>query len=288
MNKRILNTYFQCVYNKLEADALLFNRRLPHEGLKGSENEHALAGVIRDFLPSRYGVEVNALVIDRYGNVSRQCDIVIFDNVQFPKYFKKVYPVEMVFAVIEVKTELNKQQADRAFENEIALRKLCFQPLLTPYWENKTKEDSISHSPPVYCVFGYRSNSDDFGTFLKWFSMFPTESEYNSIFAYNQSLNGFVVCALDKGIIFCRGDGHVARWLAVAEGDINERRFEAVGSGYNFNVDPAKSLFVFLETLWSMLEQMPRHPGFDIRSYIDAELGAFVPFSFEGKVIGAE
>lgn len=288
MSKRILNTYFQCVYNKLEADALLFNRRLPHEGLKGSENEQALADVIRAFLPSRYGVEVNALVIDREGNVSRQCDIVIFDNVQFPKYFKKVYPIEMVCAVIEVKTELNKQQADRAFENEIALRKLCFQPLLTPYWENKTKKDSISHSPPVYCIFGYRSNSDDFCTFMKWFSRFPTESKYNPIFAYNQSFNGFAVCALDKGIIFCRGDGHVARWLAAAEGDNNERRFEAVGSGYNFNVDPAKSLFVFLETLWSMLEQMPRHPGFDIRSYIDAELGAFVPFSFDGKVIGAE
>ena len=53
---KLLNTYFRSVYNKLEADALLFNRRLPHEGLKGSENEQALAAVLRDFLPGGYGV----------------------------------------------------------------------------------------------------------------------------------------------------------------------------------------------------------------------------------------
>jgi hypothetical protein len=61
-DRKFLNRYFHSVYNKLEADALLFNRHLPHEGLKGSENEQALADILRDFLPSRYGVEVNALV----------------------------------------------------------------------------------------------------------------------------------------------------------------------------------------------------------------------------------
>jgi hypothetical protein len=76
-DRRFLNRYFRSVYNKLEADALLFNRRLPHEGLKGSENEQALAGILRDFLPSRCGVESNALIIDREGAVSRQCDIII-------------------------------------------------------------------------------------------------------------------------------------------------------------------------------------------------------------------
>jgi hypothetical protein len=111
-DKRFLNRYFRSVYNKLEADALLFNRSLPHEGLKGSENEQALTDIIRDFLPTKYGVESNVLVIDREGKNSRQCDIVIYDNSQFPRYFRKVYPIETIFAVIEVKTELSKQQSD--------------------------------------------------------------------------------------------------------------------------------------------------------------------------------
>ena len=283
-DRKFLNRYFQSVYNKLEADALLFNRRLPHEGLKGSENEQALAEIIRAFLPSKYGVEVNALVIDREGGVSRQCDIVVYDDIQFPKYFRKVYPIETVHAVIEVKTELSKQQVDSALQNEAALRKLKFQPLLTPYWETRMRADRISHAPPVHCIFGYRSSTEDFCTFLGWFSSLPTQSNGNTNFPYHPSFNHFIACSLDKGLVFCRGDGHIPRWLAVAEEPNNERNFPATGDGHRFEVDPAKALLVFLETLWTMIEQSPRHPGFDIRSYMDNDLSTFVPFTHDGKI----
>jgi hypothetical protein len=46
-----LEHYFHSIYNKLEADALLFNRKLPHAGLAGSENEKVLSSLLRDFLP---------------------------------------------------------------------------------------------------------------------------------------------------------------------------------------------------------------------------------------------
>ena len=77
--RNFLDHYFASVYNKLEADALLFNRELPHAGLVGSENENAIAEVIRQFLPPKFGVEVNALVIDRFGNApSCLCGIRIW------------------------------------------------------------------------------------------------------------------------------------------------------------------------------------------------------------------
>src|SRR5437868_7392359 len=85
-DRNFLDHYFASVYNKLEADALLFNRRLPHAGLVGSENENAIADVITDFLPANFGVEVNAIVIDRFGRTSRQADIVIYDANQ-PRFF---------------------------------------------------------------------------------------------------------------------------------------------------------------------------------------------------------
>jgi hypothetical protein len=285
-DKRFLNRYFRSVYNKLEADALLFNRSLPHEGLKGSENEQALTDIIRDFLPTKYGVESNVLVIDREGKNSRQCDIVIYDNSQFPRYFRKVYPIETIFAVIEVKTELSKQQSDLAIENANSLNKLKFQPLLTPYWETKTKEEKISHPPPVHCIFGYRSSTQQFSTFCNWFSTLPSSSSGNDLFPYNQPFNHFIVCALDKGIIFNRGDGHIARWLTIAEEVSKENNFPVIGGGLNLEVDPAKALLMFLETLWTMLEQSPRHPGFDIRSYMDADLGAYFSFDANGNIEG--
>jgi len=281
---KLLNTYFRSVYNKLEADALLFNRRLPHEGLKGSENEQALAAVLRDFLPERYGVEANALVIDRDGLVSRQCDIVVYDNMQFPKYFRKVYPVEIVHAVIEVKTELSKQQVDLAMQNEAALRKLKFQPLLSNFWKTKTEKEKILHAPPIHCIFGYRSSTEEFGTFSGWFADLPTQTGGDESFPYHPDFNHFIACTLDKGIVFCRGDGHIPRWLAVAETTNAERNFSALADGSKVEVDPAKSLLFFLETLWTMLEGSPRHPGFDIRSYMDYELSTYISFTHDGKV----
>lgn len=103
-DRNFLDHYFASVYNKLEADALLFNRTLPHSGLVGSENENAIAAVLRDFLPTQFGVEVNAIVIDRLGGTSRQSDIVIYDAHRQASFFRKVFPVEIVYAVIEVKT----------------------------------------------------------------------------------------------------------------------------------------------------------------------------------------
>lgn len=286
MNKlpdnKFLNRYFRAVYNKLEADALLFNRRLPHEGLKGSENEKALTDIIRDLLPSKYGVESNVLIIDRNGEVSRQTDIVIYDN-SFPRYFRKVYPIETVYAAIEVKTQLTKQKADIAIENEAALRRLAFYPLLVPYWETQTKEQKIPHSPPIHCIFGYRSETDNFGTFLKWFSQLPSNSGKH-ISPYHPPFNHFIACSLDKGLIFCRGDGYIHRWLAVAKENDNERNFNVTADGHSLQVDPAKALLLFLETLWTMLEQSPRHPGFDIRSYMDDDLGSLIAFDHEGKI----
>jgi len=75
-----------------------------------------------------------------------------FDNAQFPKYLRKVYPVETVSAVIEVKTELTKQQVDRALDNEAALRALDFYPALSPYWQTRTKrpEDPTRAPRPLH------------------------------------------------------------------------------------------------------------------------------------------
>jgi hypothetical protein len=283
-DRKFLSRFFQTVYNKLEADALLFNRHLPHEGLKGSENEQALADVLRNFLPSRYGVEANGLIIDRNGAVSRQCDIIIYDAEQYPKYFRKVYPIEMVHAVVEVKTELSKQQVDIARENEASLRKLQCRPLLTPYWQTRTKEEKIPHSPPIHCIFGYRSSTEDFGTFSRWFGNFPTRAAEDKTFPYCPLFNPFLACALDKGVVFSRGDGRLERWLAAAKEANNERNFSVVGDGQRMEVDPAKSLLFFLETLWTMLQQSPRHPGFDIRSYMDLDLQSFIQFTNEGKI----
>ncbi len=278
-DRNFLDHYFASVYSKLEADALLFNRELPHTGIVGSENENAIAEVIRRFLPTKYGVEVNALVIDRFGKVSRQADIVIFDAESQPSFFRKVYPVEIVHAVIEVKTAMSSSEAGLALDNLASVSELEFRPALTPYWENRTQAELIHHSPPALYVFTYRTDCKSFETFARWFdwqflcrgvALRESAPKYPEIRLLR-------VCSLDQGVINMESsNGYVQRHVAVATDHGFNRAFRKTVGGEHILVDPAKSLFLFLTRLWFDLQTHQLHPGFDIRSYMSAVLDTVI------------
>lgn len=271
--RNFLDHYFASIYNKLEADALLFNRKLTHSGLVGSENEIAIAEVIREFLPIKYGVEVNAIVIDKHGKSSKQCDIVIFDAERFPKYFRKVFPVELVYSVIEVKTSMSKTEADSAIENLKSVSDLDFHPRLTNYWITRTKESQISHSPPSVAVFAYRTKSESFETFAGWFpwSIVQQGQKLESAAPMWPEIRTVTIGALDQGLIKLESTNeYVTRFVAVSERGAMERGFPGKVKGKPIVIDPAKSLFLFLEELWVNVSEHHMHPGFDIRSYMSS------------------
>lgn len=278
-DRNFLDHYFANVYNKLEADALLFNRELPHTGLVGSENENAIAEVIRQFLPPKYGVEVNALVIDRFGKVSRQADIVIFDAERQASFFRKVYPVEMVYAVIEVKTSMSSAEAKSTMDNLASVSELEFRLALTPYWENKTRNEEIHHDPPSLYAFAYRTDCQSFETFARWFDrqfLFRGVKLHDKAPKYPE-IRVLRVCSLDQGVIYMEStNGYVERYIAIATDAGVTRSFNTSVQGQQVLVDPAKSLFMFLQRLWFDLETHKLHPGFDIRSYMSAVLGTVI------------
>jgi hypothetical protein len=278
-DRNFLDHYFSSIYNKLEADALLFNRKLPHSGLIGSENENAIADVIRQFLPPKFGVEVNALVIDRFGKVSKQADIVIYDAEKQASFFRKVYPVEIVYAVIEVKTSMSSSEAKSALENLASVSELEFRPALTPYWETKTNEQEIHHSPPALYAFTYRTDCQSFETFARWFDwqyLFRGVKLRDAAPKYPE-IRVIRACSLDQGVIYMESsNGYVQRLVAVATDEGVTRAFNTTVQGQPILVDPAKSLFMFLQRLWFDLETHKLHPGFDIRSYMSAVLGTVI------------
>lgn len=278
-DRNFLDHYFSSIYNKLEADALLFNRKLPHTGLVGSENEAAIADVIRQFLPPKFGVEVNALVIDRFGKVSKQADIVIYDAERQASFFRKVYPVEIVYAVIEVKTSMSSSEAKSALDNLASVSELEFRPALTLYWETKTREEGIHHSPPALYAFAYRTDCQSFETFARWFdwqSLFRGVKLRDAAPKYPE-IRVIRACSLDQGVIHMEStNGYVQRWVAVATDAGVTRAFHTIVQGQPVLVDPAKSLFMFLQRLWFDLETHSLHPGFDIRSYMSAVLGTAI------------
>lgn len=96
-------------------------RKLIHPGEFGAYRERIVQDFLRLFVPSNLSMG-NGFVVNSYGNVSSQCDIVIYDASATPliedSEHQRFYPCESVVGVGEVKSILSKSQL------KDALRKL--------------------------------------------------------------------------------------------------------------------------------------------------------------------
>ena len=108
---------------KLQVGALPF----PHPGTKGDNTEANWIDWFRTYLPKRYMVD-KAVIIDSSGNQSDQIDLVIYDAqysyLVFTQGDRKLIPAESVYAVFEVKQELNKGYIEYAGEKAQSVRAL--------------------------------------------------------------------------------------------------------------------------------------------------------------------
>jgi hypothetical protein len=82
-----------------------------HPSGVGDDREYAVMDVLREVLPQRYGVD-KGRVFDSEGRVSREIDLVIYERDELFLGLdvggRKLIPVESVYAVIEVKSRLDK------------------------------------------------------------------------------------------------------------------------------------------------------------------------------------
>lgn len=125
VNPVTLETLFK---GKQEAmkDSLVQNP-IVHPGENGNYTEEQWFTLFKDHLPKRYDVK-KAFIIDCNNNISEQLDIVIFDNYFSPFLFhcqNNVFiPAESVYAVFEVKPELNRQNFKYAMKKISSARNL--------------------------------------------------------------------------------------------------------------------------------------------------------------------
>lgn len=127
MEKLSRKAIFARAAEKLRADFEEL-RNIPHPGLKGSEGE----GILRDFLnkhlPKRFGAGAG-FIIDGRDQVSRQTDVVIYDALNCPLYRESenasIYPNDNIAAVIEVKSNLDKDRLRDSAEKIFAVKGLA-------------------------------------------------------------------------------------------------------------------------------------------------------------------
>lgn len=99
-----------------------------HPGSKGDATEANWHAMLREFLPGRYGVGT-IFAVDSRGNRSHQIDLAIYDQQYAPLFFESadktlVVPAESVYAVFEVKPQIDKGYVEYAGDKVASVRAL--------------------------------------------------------------------------------------------------------------------------------------------------------------------
>lgn len=115
------------ISHKMRIDFEEITKAIPATLERGEAREKVLRRFLEDYLPRRFGVS-SGYVIDALGGVSRQIDVIVYDGVDAPVFKviedEKVFPVECVCAVGEVKSYLDKQELKDAIEKISSVKRL--------------------------------------------------------------------------------------------------------------------------------------------------------------------
>jgi len=131
MNKsdNSLQKIFQGVSKKLQVDFEFLTSQLSHSLSTGEAREFVLRELLRHYLPAKLGVEKGIIVSSIRDELpSKQIDIVIYDKLNMPALYAaenlRVFPIEGVYGVIEVKSKLDSKTLKRAIDNIRSVKKL--------------------------------------------------------------------------------------------------------------------------------------------------------------------
>lgn len=127
MNQIDIKSLFYELQKQMEAKLSTNRRVITHPGMKGDASELNWIEWLKTYLPKRYSVD-KAFIIDCKSNVSDQIDIVIYDQQYTPFVFNQdsaIYiPAESVYAIFEVKQDLNKVNIEYAGKKAESVRTL--------------------------------------------------------------------------------------------------------------------------------------------------------------------
>jgi hypothetical protein len=131
-----LRAAFIARQQQLLADLGLSRTVADHPGTLGDATELDWVGMLQDVLPQRYGVS-RAFVVDAKERRSEQLDVVIHDRHFSPLLFEvggaRFIPAEGVYAVFEVKQQINKDQVEYVGNKIASVRRLNRTSAPIPY-----------------------------------------------------------------------------------------------------------------------------------------------------------
>ncbi|MCA8936834.1 MAG: hypothetical protein KDB68_11605 [Planctomycetes bacterium] len=186
---------------------------LKHAGQKGTVAERAAAEMLADFLPRKFVVEHDAVLVDRKQELSPQCDLAIYNAVNRPRMFPmrgaSLLPVDLCAAVVEVKARATKKDVLAAFEHADKVKRLDFNQTVihSPRHSleevrefrglEEAEEMVVSTQPPVHVVWCWQTTAKTIRTAHEWI---VAGMKKQPSYEYLPDLIVF----LDKGLLWSR------------------------------------------------------------------------------------
>jgi hypothetical protein len=238
-NQKInLKKLFLGFQNEMKEVLKTIRESTPHPSTKGEATEFNWIKWLNDYLPLRYRAE-KATIIDLNGDCSDAIDIVIFDRQYSPFILnreKVLYvPAESVYAVIEVKQELNNSYIKYAGEKAFSARKL-FRTSAPIYYA----EGVYSPKKPGHIISG----------------ILCSKSSWEPPFG----------AAFEKVLSTLRGDKRIDIGCCVQSGSF-EVKYQNNCISLSKSHKQDALLFFFLKLL-SRLQQLGTVPAIDLEKYL--------------------
>jgi hypothetical protein len=155
--------------SRQQLDALM-----PHRGELGRITEEIIRGVLHRTLPKRFSIGTG-VIINSNGDVSAQTDIVIYDHFfnspLLSEYGACVFPVECVYATIEVKSVLSLSNLKKSIADIMLLRRVGSSKQYI-----KDRSPVVGKTPPRSYIVGFKQSGlgksyDQFKSKLKKYWM---------------------------------------------------------------------------------------------------------------------
>ena len=171
----LLEKYYHGITQQIRGEVDFINSIFDHSGVKGDGNEKILRDLLKKFIPGKYGIGTG-IIIDKNGKQSKQIDIIIYEKMMHPSILSltsvHLFPVDIVYATIEVKTTLRSSDAKNCIENSDSVKALDLVSnnfTIGASSQNGFQIQSCNPTHPLSFIFSYNSEPENFETFKNWF-----------------------------------------------------------------------------------------------------------------------
>lgn len=125
---------------------------LKHDVTKGTYREIFASELLEPVLSPSYAIGTG-IIVDSFGQQSKQCDIIVYDRTVLPCILEKsglgIFPVESVVYAIEVKSRLTKKGISEALEN--------FRSILDLHPYRELNSEQVNY--PITILMAFESDS---------------------------------------------------------------------------------------------------------------------------------